>query len=48
MSFAGGDASCSAGANPMTQMLKQFGQDRSLQQVTKSGWGYFQVQMTNV
>lgn len=35
MSFAGGDASCSAGANPMTQMLKQFGQDRSLQQVMK-------------
>ncbi|KAI9315140.1 hypothetical protein BX666DRAFT_1959662 [Dichotomocladium elegans] len=31
MSFAG-DASCSAGANPMSQMLKQFGQDRSLQQ----------------
>ncbi|ORY97214.1 hypothetical protein BCR43DRAFT_523434 [Syncephalastrum racemosum] len=34
MSFpnmAGGGADCSSGANPMAQMLKQFGQDRSLQ-----------------
>jgi peroxin-5 len=29
----GGGADCSAGANPMSQMLKQFNQDRSLQRV---------------
>lgn len=36
MSFpnmAGGAADCSSGQNPMAQMMKQFGQDRSLQQV---------------
>jgi hypothetical protein len=36
MAFAigGGGADCSAGANPMSQMLKQFNQDRSLQRVS--------------
>lgn len=29
-----GDDSCGGSANPMAQMLKQFGQDRSLQRVS--------------
>jgi hypothetical protein len=31
--MAGGAADCSSDQNPMAQMMKQFGQDRSLQQV---------------
>lgn len=31
-----GDDSC-GGANPMAQMMKQFGQDRSLQRVNANG-----------